>query len=676
MSAGELREEQTNATVLNIGVLGYYGFGNLGDEMLLKTIRDFLAPHRVIAIPTAFRPSRYAMDRLNSFDYLILGGGGLFNRNPAPPFDTFDKWASQLQSPLSVLGLGVEHLDAKYIPAVHNLVDQADFFIVRDNESQRLIDHPKVQVAPDLTFFQPLSRSRIPKDSTEVTCGINLRPVNQAMEAWIEAVSELPYHLHALPFSLVPTYDDREPLAQLLGVWPEQTKGQDYEQLSVVIGTAFHVIALAIQAGIPAIAINYHAKVRRLMEEVGLAEFVLELDEAPRLKLCVTKALGEREAVRERMLSYTNSARKALKLLLPQIRSHIELATNAFQRRSPPVGTYSLVKVLVRCENTDIGQIGRTVSSCLAQTYPCVETVLVDCPNDIDLRIALQRTRGDFDDRITSVGGDQADEIFLPGADEYVTWVDAGAWFAEDALALLVKSLENEPCADLAHSNYFITHKGNICRKVRLHSSGTPKTRILGPSFLVNSRSATELWHNHKWKASQSVPRTESAVFLDQALFYSPANSSELSILYAAIAFGRGRTSTGQALIGQAICEEPSLSWYSPAFEEAFQVFLETGFARWINASPFSYLVEVCANLPVTTNGQRAFSRHFAGRAYLELAYMYIDHDNNGRACSSLLRALRHDPGLLTNRGNLWLLGDIVLGRSAVNHLHRRVRRW
>ncbi len=74
-----------------IGVMGFYGFGNLGDEMLLRSIRRMLQPHRVVPFPPGFPPDDDALDRLNSFDYLVLGGGELFYKAPPAPFDTFDK---------------------------------------------------------------------------------------------------------------------------------------------------------------------------------------------------------------------------------------------------------------------------------------------------------------------------------------------------------------------------------------------------------------------------------------------------------------------------------------------------------------------------------------------------------------------------------------------------------
>ena len=97
--------------------MGYYGFGNAGDEAILTTLKSFLASHRVIAFSSGFLPTMETICRLNTFDFLILGGGGLYQKRPPGPFGAFDQWENQLKTTIGVLGLGVQQIDDRYIQA-------------------------------------------------------------------------------------------------------------------------------------------------------------------------------------------------------------------------------------------------------------------------------------------------------------------------------------------------------------------------------------------------------------------------------------------------------------------------------------------------------------------------------------------------------------------------------
>ncbi len=655
--------------------MGYYGFGNLGDEMLLKVMRSFLAPHRVIAFPAAFVPNEDALDRLNSFHYLVLGGGGLFNRTPTPPFDTFDQWAAHLKTPISVLGLGVERLDPQFLPAIHHFVQRTDYFVVRDVESQRLIGHPKVRVAPDLTFYQPLPRAWSHSEATHILCGVNLRPLHRGVEAWIEAISDLSCRLRALPFSLVPSYDDREPLAQLVGSWPAQVSPAMYQDLDIVIGTAFHAVVLAIQAGVPVIAINYHPKVRRLMEEVGLGEFVLEWDEPERLRPCFEEALAQREAIRERMFAYTDRAQATLASLLAEVRSTIEARASAGSGYEILTGTVPRVTVLLLCRGASQEEIARTAASIRGQTYPLVETVLVDCPGDAQMTAVI--SNGQAAARPTSfVSSDQNGKNVLDEVGDYVTWVTAGAWFAEDALALLVKKLETRPQADLVYSDYFVTHDGNIERTVSLRPSAHVRDFRWGPSFLTRRRLAGTLWQVSTQGVARDFPAADAIVHLSQPLLYVPATSGEHNMYLAAIAFGRGRKVAAQELLAQAIEADPDFRQHAQLFEQAFQMFLEAGHNPLVTTDPVMYLADVCTGLPTATRTQRDFARRFVGRASLELAYMDRQQGRWGQTRNSLLRAFWYQPDLLSNRGAVWVLLETVLGRATVESLRTLHNQW
>lgn len=666
--------ESANPT---IGVMGYYGFGNLGDEMLLDALRRFLAPHRVIAFPTAFNPTADALDRLNSYDYLILGGGGLFNRTPAAPFDTFHRWASQLRTPISVLGLGVEKLDDRYLPAVHGLVEQADFFVVRDVESQKLIRHPKVQVAPDLTFYQPLPLARFSEEGQEPLCGVNLRPLHQGVDAWVDAIRLLPCRKLALPFSLVPTYDDREPISQIVSPCFSQASAADYEHLDLVIGAAFHSIVLAIQAGVPAIAINYHPKVRRLMEEIGLADYVLEWEESQKLRPCFERALAERELIRGRMLAYRNHAQLALTSTLREVRSVMEMRISACKTNRHSVGAQRRVTVFVLCQGASEKDVALTLASCWKQTYQRLKVVLVNCPK------AFYTVQNAPDDsktlsHITTAGAVSWNDLSGHCA-EYVTWVTAGCWYADDAVALLVQALDRQPAASVAFSDYYITSNGIIDRKIKL--SAVPPGNILpiGSCFLVRREFSESLWRADRSGTYDFLPDAaipEPTIHLDQPLFYRPATESERQITLAAIAYGRGNLERGRDSLKMALTLNPGLTANALVFEQSFQAFLEAGASRLVASDPISYLESVCINLPTATRSERVFSQRFVGRAYLELAYMYWVGGWRKQTRNSLLKAFWNDWQLLSNRGALRLLAETILGRLVVDKVRSIRLRW
>jgi len=63
---------------VKIGVVGFYGYGNFGDEWMLATMQ-LLAPD-IEFVPFACRESEWGIDE--SVDALIIGGGDLLILSP------------------------------------------------------------------------------------------------------------------------------------------------------------------------------------------------------------------------------------------------------------------------------------------------------------------------------------------------------------------------------------------------------------------------------------------------------------------------------------------------------------------------------------------------------------------------------------------------------------------
>jgi polysaccharide pyruvyl transferase WcaK-like protein len=79
---------------------------------------------------------------------------------------------------------------------------------------------------------------------------------------------------------------------------PSQLKGI-YNLMSLHIGTRMHSVILALSAGTPSIGISYEPKLVSLMEELGLQEFVIDIEnvEARRIVSMVEMMMAKREQV-------------------------------------------------------------------------------------------------------------------------------------------------------------------------------------------------------------------------------------------------------------------------------------------------------------------------------------------------------------------------------------------
>ncbi|MCD4737785.1 MAG: polysaccharide pyruvyl transferase family protein, partial [Anaerolineae bacterium] len=234
---------------MNIGVIGWWHQDNQGDSAILASLRQALAPpHQLVPIDTAFDITPDELYRLNRLDFLILGGGGLFQQAPPRPFDTFEVWGEQLQTPIGIVGLGVDTVRPQHHAAVRTLVEQAQFFYVRDRASQQALDHPKVLVSPDLTFAYPLTlpaRSRPPAQQLPI-CGINLRKSpGLDTKQWVEVLQALPVQLRGIPFSSFGSWEELQILQSLDKQCAAAFTPTLYDGLDLMIATAFHSVVFA-----------------------------------------------------------------------------------------------------------------------------------------------------------------------------------------------------------------------------------------------------------------------------------------------------------------------------------------------------------------------------------------------------------------------------------------------
>ena len=604
-------------------------------------MQQFLHEHRVVPIPVGFSPTRSAIERLNVFDFLILGGGGLYNLAPPAPFESFDQWQNHLTTPIGVLGLGVEQLEPIYLPATHALINKAEFFIVRDEESKRVLNHDKVEITPDLTFFRPLHAIN-KNSSTNVVCGVNLRFINQEAGEWARAIQQLPCEKRALPFSSHPYFDDPEALSEFTQTPAIDLSLETYSQLDLMIGAAFHSIVFAIQSGLPTIAINYHSKVSRLMKELELENYLLEPNQWQKLPELYDQVLKNREKIHQQMLAYTTQANKTLTRVLESVEQRIT-GTHPKQNFSPsePINR---VSILVSCFNHTEEETIKSINSCLTQTYQNVEVIVFG-----NLSV-IQTFKKSFESepRVLWLDGQQLESVVDIASGTYVMQLEAGSWLSDDAISTLVIAIEKTTHALLAYTDYYLVNE-----QVNQHKIETHKHRIQGvwlslpsPCTLIKRDLARDLLR--QGKIIQKRHKLD-AMHIPHGLLFCPASSTQLLISQSAIAYGRFQVENAQKLLSSAINQDSNLLKARRFEIEA--IFEEVAYSPIVKIDPEQYLVFAFDHLPPAAKSLSSLRKRALSRAIMSRFYRSYKEREWKTALVLLESGIRNDASWMKNKG-------------------------
>lgn len=659
---------RADTSALRIGVMGYYGFGNVGDEVILENIRQLFSPQTVVPFQSGFPGTEANIERLNAYDFLVLGGGGLYNQAPASPFDTFDQWQHFLRAPIGVLGLGVERLNTHYLSATCQFVDRTEFFIVRDAESKRLIDHPKVEVKPDLTFYRPFPVCDYPPGNSRILAGINLRPVRNEMVSWVDAIGALPCNKKAVPFSVVPTFDDREPLRLIDPACPDVFQPDIYRSLDIVIGTAFHSIVFAIQSGIPAIAISYHPKVRRIMEEVGLTDYVLRPDQADDLLPCYERLLADRDQVRETMQAYRMQAQEQWEQRAEQIRQVVDLSANVTHNERFANHERPRVSILVHASvKAQDEEVVRTVASCCTQSYPNTEILFLD---EAESRNASLPNVCNLMQMTPDLRAPNKSDWVLAGLDNatgsLVVWIEAGSWYAPDAVEALVNVLEKHAFSAGVLADYYLTHEGVIERKITT-SVGSAFERLSALSLcaMIAKDEAVQFRELQCGFGSETAVSglADRLIHVDHGFLFKPYVEHEFQLYRSTIMYGQERAEEAGRLLEASLVGAASVPFRDDA---TFRAFLDAAFHPLITNDPVDYLVYVSDNLPSESVEARHFIKTFSARAFVEASYISHARGQTSKARRLLLRAFAADRRWLRHRGTLAFLFQTLLGEHVL----------
>ncbi len=321
---------------MKIALIGWSGNHNWGDERMFYCIKKFFAKHKIVRFKS-FLEAILNTDKVNSCDYVLIGGGGLVFRG----FSRYVDFLNSITKPLGCIGISIESdgLNEDMIEGLELLKQKADFIYVRDEKSAKILQyHHKVIVGPDIAFLYPYSP--VPVVNKE-TVALNLRNwfwwdlelnswLHIRMERWekkypivkliypfrrwnsdsfVARMKNLFKTINPIPFYFG-EYDktDYDVLRKYFSKVPKKIDISLFKKSRYLVGMRLHSLIFATQIGIPFISLTYEPKNINYCISIGHPELSLDLLEYKKIPMKIKYLSENYESIREDLLSYTKRA--------------------------------------------------------------------------------------------------------------------------------------------------------------------------------------------------------------------------------------------------------------------------------------------------------------------------------------------------------------------------------
>lgn len=345
-------------------LVGFQGFGNVGDEAILAGIDLLIGPieleatelfggpaiARTTAFPGARRhspwrllPTLPSLRALRRVDLLILSGGGLFNDHWWAVIPRYLAWvvaARMAGARVAWLGVGVGPIRRRPWRAMAHLAARlSSAVLVRDPASARLLGGVAVRarVVPDPSLFLEPPAVRF----DQRTLGLIARPTtggpaaDERLLALLAALADAGRAMRFEPIILMmaPSVDrafadelarrispsDRVPIEEL-GPNPRAALGR-LAEMAAVASVRLHGVLLAALLGVPCVPIAYDPKVSGVADQLGMGELVIDPDHPPN---SVSVLLRQSQEEERRRAVAANVA--ALRARMDEVRMMVERA--------------------------------------------------------------------------------------------------------------------------------------------------------------------------------------------------------------------------------------------------------------------------------------------------------------------------------------------------------------
>lgn len=271
---------------MRIGLVGYFGWGNYGDELFVQAYRQLFAGHELVMfhdpVAGAFRAD--ADDLIRSVDAIIIGGGDLI----IPWYKSWLYWDERfLQKPVFVFGVGVptwaegkpEVLEHFRTFLAHPSVRMIS---CRDQESadwvrQNLVPDKEILFSPDMVLAL-----RFPQRKLESRAlGVILRKQDEYevdnLHAMAMVAGDLGYELKLILLGTGRTLDDDYDFFHKVRFGSYQVVvrnsvarlSDEIAECAAVVSMKFHGTIAAYSSGVPFISLSSADKFRSFMKQNG-----------------------------------------------------------------------------------------------------------------------------------------------------------------------------------------------------------------------------------------------------------------------------------------------------------------------------------------------------------------------------------------------------------------------
>ncbi|MCB4755631.1 MAG: polysaccharide pyruvyl transferase family protein [Elusimicrobia bacterium] len=303
-------------------VAGYYGFGNLGDELILRCLTDQLNkrfPNSPVTVLSA-HPSKTtkwhgleAVNRWNPLaviwrifkaDRFILGGGGLFQDTTSARsliyYLSLLETALLCRTPVFIYAVGVESIRRNFLKhwLRRLLNDPLVTLTVRDRESKETLSslgvrESRLRVTADPVFS--LSLPPHPTDNNGKEANILIIPRFPCPPSGPDVFAHIMDHVkkagsYRMDGMLFHPQKEKSQWG-LFHAWDEMNWEEIFRKFTdanYVISARYHALVLAVLAGKPFLGVGDPHKAGRLCTQMGMP-FLLWEAKGP----AIDKAIGE-----------------------------------------------------------------------------------------------------------------------------------------------------------------------------------------------------------------------------------------------------------------------------------------------------------------------------------------------------------------------------------------------